>query len=146
MPKTIVWIEDDTDIIEPVVQPLKQDGYIIIELHSIKEALDSIEQIRNADLILLDMLLPAGHLSTFPSGQKLNYYTGLQLLKELRTTYQMTELPVIVLSVVHREEVVQLLKELGVAHVLRKPIRPSTLKMHVEETIEGKTYTELHKR
>ena len=29
MPKTIVWIEDDTDIIELVVQPLKQAGYTI---------------------------------------------------------------------------------------------------------------------
>jgi CheY-like chemotaxis protein len=138
MPKTIVWIEDDTDIIEPVVYPLKQAGYIIMPLHTVKEALDSIEQIRNADLLLLDMLLPTGNLDRLPSGRKLNYYTGKQLLEELRTTYHMTDLPVIVLSVVHREEVLeQLKKDLGVIDILRKPVRPSVLKMRVEEALES---------
>lgn len=138
MPKTIVWIEDDTDIIEPVVYPLKQAGYTIVPLRTVKEALDSIEQIRNADLILLDMLLPPGPLDTFPSGRKFNRFTGKQLLEELRMIYHLTDIPVIVLSVVHREEVLQELKSLGVNEVLRKPIRPSVLKARVEEALESK--------
>jgi CheY-like chemotaxis protein len=138
MPKTIVWIEDDADIIEPVVHPLKQAGYTILPLRTVKEAMDSIEQIRNADLILLDMLLPTGHLAKLPSGRKLNYYTGKELLEELRTSYQMTDIPVIVLSVVHREEVFQQLKQLGVKDILRKPVRPSVLKARVEETLEAR--------
>ena len=88
------------------------------------------------------MLLPAGHLTTFPSGRKLNYYTGLQLLEELRKNYHLAEPPVIVLSVVHREEVLHQLKGLGVAEILRKPIRPSVLKERVEEAIESKVRTE----
>jgi CheY-like chemotaxis protein len=138
MSKTIVWIEDDTDIIEPVVHPLKQAGYRIVPLRTIKEVLDSIEQIRNADLILIDMLLPTGHLAELPSGRKLNYYTGKELLEELREVYHMTDLPVIVLSVVHREEVFQQLKELSVIDVLRKPVRPSMLKARVEEALEAR--------
>ena len=144
MPKTIIWIEDDTDIIEPVIHPLKQAGYIIVTLHTVKEALDSIEQIRNADLILLDTLLPTGQLDTFPSGRKFNYYTGTELLEELRTVYHVTNLPVIVLSVVHREEVLQQITKLGVTEVLRKPVRPSVLKARVEEALEARVRVEAH--
>lgn len=137
MSKTIIWIEDDTDIIEPVIHPLKQAGYKIIPLRTVKEALDAIAQIRSADLILLDTLLPTGPLETFPSGRKFNYYIGKDLLEELRNFYHVTNIPVIVLSVVHREEVIKQLKSLGVADILRKPVRPSTLKARVEDALEA---------
>ena len=103
MTKMIVWIEDDTDIIDSVTHPLKQAGYIIVPLHNIGETLNSIELIRNSDLILLDMLLPLGNLAKFSSRHKFNYYTGKGLLEELRTTYHITDIPVIVLSVVHQK-------------------------------------------
>lgn len=56
MAKTIVWIEDDIDIIEPVVRPLELAGYTFVKLRTIAEALNVIEVIRQADLVLLDMI------------------------------------------------------------------------------------------
>lgn len=33
MDKMIVWVEDDTDVIDPVVRPLERAGHQFIRLH-----------------------------------------------------------------------------------------------------------------
>ncbi len=47
--KKIVWIEDDTAIIDPVVRPLERTGYQIVRLGSAEAALNNIAQIQNAN-------------------------------------------------------------------------------------------------
>lgn len=39
MDKMIVWVEDDTDVIDPVVRPLERAGHPFIRLHTVREAL-----------------------------------------------------------------------------------------------------------
>jgi hypothetical protein len=39
MDKMIVWVEDDTDVIDPVVRPLEGARHPFIRLHTVKEAL-----------------------------------------------------------------------------------------------------------
>jgi CheY-like chemotaxis protein len=131
MPKTIAWIEDDTDIIEPVVEPLLDAKYRIRRFNTAREALEGKKEIREADLILLDMLLRPGigdrDWGTFP---------GLTLLRELRD--EKIDIPVVVLSVVDRDEVKKQLDKLGVIEILRKPVRPSYLKEVVERILAKK--------
>ena len=131
MPKTIVWIEDDTDIIDPVVRPLELAGHRFVRLHSVGEALQALDQIRGADLILLDMLLPPGQ-----NGREFGPYPGETLLRELRERHHV-EVPVIVLSVVTNAEVRERVRALGAVDVIRKPIRPSELKERVEAVFDA---------
>lgn len=131
MPKTIVWIEDDTAIIDPVVRPLERAGYEIIRLESAQEALNNISQIQNADLLLLDMILPQGDVEI-----ELSRYPGLDILRELRQTYHIS-IPVVALTVVTRDEVRQRLHELDVADIIRKPVKPSELKERVEQVLNS---------
>ena len=126
MPKTIVWIEDDADIIDPVVRPLELAGYLIERIPTAHEALENIDTIQKADLILLDVILAPGNTE-----KQFSRYSGLDILRELRETHQITT-PVVALTVVARDEVRQRLNELGVADIIRKPIRPSLLKERVE--------------
>ena len=42
MDRTIAWIEDDTDVIDPVVRPLERAGHQFIRLHTVREALDTL--------------------------------------------------------------------------------------------------------
>ena len=130
MAKTIVWIEDDIDIIEPVVRPLELAGYTFVKLRTIAEALNAIEVIRNADLVLLDMILPPSQID-----REFGRYPGRKLLEILRKEYGIVT-PVIALTVVTQPEVLEDLANLGVADVLRKPIRPSVLKQRVEDVLE----------
>jgi CheY-like chemotaxis protein len=127
--KKIVWIEDDTDIINDVVRPLERGGYAIERFYTVKEALDNIETLRACDLILLDLIIPPGE-----TDERFGHYPGMYLLRTFRQKYQF-EQPVIVLSVVADVEVFQDLKELG-AEIENKPILPSKLKRLVEEVLE----------
>jgi DNA-binding response OmpR family regulator len=131
MPKNIVWIEDDAPIIEPVVRPLRNAGYQIVVYPTVSEALEAVEEMRTADLILLDMILPPGS-----SQQELGPYPGLFILRQLRKKHDVTT-PVIAFTVVTRDRLVGELRELGVADVLNKPILPSELKQRVEEVLSS---------
>lgn len=132
MSRTIIWIEDDIEIIDPVVRPLERAGYQIVRLNTVKEVLDAIEEIRAADLVLLDMILRPG-MDEHSFGR----YPGLDILELLREQYAI-DVPVVVLTVVDRPEVRQRLQELGTAQIVRKPIRPSGLKEVVDSVLAGK--------
>lgn len=127
-PKKIVWIEDDTDIINDVVRPLERGGYLIERFYSVKDALDHLDALRACDLILLDLIIPPGETE-----EHFGHYPGMQLLRKFRTEFELKQ-PVIVLSVVADVEVFQDLKELS-AEIENKPILPSKLKRLVEEAL-----------
>lgn len=129
--KTIVWIDDDIAIIDPVVHPLERAGYHILRIESVKEALNALDAIRNADLILLSMTLPHGRdydvELQFP-------FWGMQLLYELRKHYDVMT-PVIAFTGMDSPEIRRQLRRLGVAEIVHKPVRPSELKAQVEKVL-----------
>ena len=129
MSKTIAWIEDDVEIIGPVIRPLERAGYKIIRLRTVEEVFDNIPKLQDADLILLDMILPHGKFEG-----EMSRYTGLDIFKALRDTYGV-DTPIVALTVVAREEVRQKLRDLGVTDIIRKPVRPSELKERIEEIL-----------
>ena len=132
MGKTIAWIEDDTDIIDPVVKPLERAGHRFIRLHTAQEALDALDELRQADLILLDIIFPPAQVPHgFDQANGFNQYTGLHLLRELRQVHGV-QTPVVVLTVVIRPELDTELQALEVADIIHKPVRPSELKNRVE--------------
>ncbi len=137
MSRTIVRIEDDTDIIDPVVRPLERAGHRFVRLHTAQEALDAIDELRRADLILLDIIFPPVQASHgFDLANGFNQYTGLHLLRELRETPGVTT-PVVVLTVVIRPELDAELQALDVVDIIHKPVRPSELKRRVEAVWKG---------
>jgi DNA-binding response OmpR family regulator len=129
MGKTIAWIEDDTDIIDPVVRPLELAGYHVRRYRTASEALDAGAEIAAADLILLDMIQRPGQLDV-PMGR----YPGIEVLSRLQNSYHLTQ-PIIVLTVVRNEELAPELERLGVHTIVHKPVLPSRLKAHVESAL-----------
>lgn len=130
MSKTIIWIEDDYDIIEPVVYPLRKAGYQIINISNTKEASERLEELREADLILLDMFLPKGS-----GGKDFGAYPGRKLLQELRTFHEITT-PIVVFTVLSDDDLLNDLKSLGADDIVRKPVRSSVLKEHIEKVLQ----------
>jgi len=127
--KKIAWIEDDIGIIKDVVQPLINEGYIFTYLRSVKDTLDNINTLKTVDLILLDLIIPAGE-----DKEDFQQYPGVDLLEKLRNNLNI-ETPVVVFTVVTSGQVYQRLHELGVVEIVNKPIRPSTLKEIVEQIL-----------
>lgn len=129
MAKTIIWIEDDYDVIQPVIYPLEKAGYTIVNQRSTKEALSDLERLRTADLILLDMFLPPG-----TDGLDFGSYPGLQFFRELRVVHHI-DTPVVVFTVLSQASLLAELTALGAADIVRKPVRPSELKDRVERVL-----------
>ncbi len=127
MPKKIVWIEDDIPVIRRVIEPLERT-YQFECIVSAQEALERIELLQDADLILLDILLPPG--TGEASGDQ---FTGVRLLELLRA--KGIETPVLVFSVVGNQKVDARLKDLGIKGYVRKPTFPSELKERVDAVL-----------
>jgi CheY-like chemotaxis protein len=129
LPKSIVWVEDDSPVIAPVVRPLERQGYQIERFLTIKQVLDNLDRLRECDLILLDIFVPTGALE-----ENYGRYTGLKLLQQLRQAHGIKK-PVIVLSVLTDQKILKELRKQNVAAILRKPVLPSQLKETVERVL-----------
>jgi CheY-like chemotaxis protein len=123
---TIAWIEDDIDIIYPVVRPLERAGYQILKLHNTQEAREQLQKVLQADLILLDSIIPPDPAPTISE--------GLEFLKWLKQQREKLP-PVLVFTVVTDPTLHQQFRDLGVADIARKPILPSALKAKVEAVL-----------
>ncbi|HKR14410.1 MAG TPA: response regulator [Pyrinomonadaceae bacterium] len=132
MSKTIVWIEDEYDIIYPVIYPFEKAGYQVINISNTKAALDQLEQLRQADLILLDTFLPPG-----ADGKDYGNYPGVRFFRELREVHNI-QTPVVVFTVLAHSQLLEEFKQLGAADIVRKPVRPSELKERVERVLGDK--------
>lgn len=101
MAKQIVWIDDDYYALGVLVEPLKEMGFQIRGIRTLGDAIDELETIRRADLILLDVILPPGDIEP----ERKTRYLGLELLK--RFEVEKIEIPVLILSVVQKPEILR---------------------------------------
>ena len=132
MDKTIVWIENDTDIIDPVVKRLERTGYHFIRLHTVREALEAMDTMCRADLILLDVVLPTADIPyVWDNENALSPFTGLSLLHQLRQA-SASKTPVVVLTALRCPQLKRTLQGLEVADIVYMPIRPSELHRRLE--------------
>jgi CheY-like chemotaxis protein len=129
---TIVWIDDDAAVLSAVVRPLERRGHSFVTIRTTDEALSSINTLRSADLILLDIVIPGT-----PLAEVHEKYAGVALLRHLRCACDVTT-PVIVFSVVRQPELVSLLHNLAVTEVLMKPLLPSRLFEVVERALASR--------
>ncbi len=132
MNKKIVWIEDDISIINSVVAPLETAGYIIHRIYGPDEAKEDLDLLRDADLILLDLIMPVDEHDDTNSRQ--GVYPGLELLKYLRFECKI-QTPVVLFSVATGRKQYQT-KDLQVSDFIPKPIRPSQLKERIEKVLK----------
>ena len=122
----IAWIEDDHERIGALVKLLENDGHTILPYGSWEEFNQHIEDICMCDAIILDIILPP--IDDDP-------YGGLTILEQLRNQRGYTA-PVVVCSRVQNPVVLHHLRELSVAAILTKPVRPSALYDAVNKALE----------
>ena len=130
--KTILWIEDDADLLMGLVRPLEKDGHEIIVAKDEQEALKKIKNKKSDfDLILFDIIIPTGvkgDLRNIP-------FVGMELLDKLLVEMEI-ETPIIVLSVVRSPELIDKMYEMGAKKVLRKgAYLPSKLRDEIYDTL-----------
>jgi DNA-binding response OmpR family regulator len=126
----IAWIEDESDVIYGVVRPLIKEGFQIKQYFTYSDAIDAIDEIAQADLILLDVILPPGNATE--TGKNL----GLDFLRRLRDEFKLS-MPVLLFSIVANARDVIDAKELTrlKAHSIPKPTSPKDLKAEVKDLL-----------
>lgn len=128
--KRILWIEDDADMLMGLVRPLERDGHEIIVAKNEQEALEKVKE-SDFDLILFDIIIPTGikgDVGDVP-------FVGMRLLENFLIKMKIGT-PIIVLSVVRDQNMINEVLEIGVKKVLPKgAYLPSELKEEVYEVL-----------
>jgi CheY-like chemotaxis protein len=104
--RRILVVDDDPDIRALANQALSQDGHIVIEAASGREALELIDE-QAPDLLVLDLLMPV--------------QGGLEVLKIVRSMPATADLPVVVLTAMDDEVTTRASFEFGATDYLTKP-------------------------
>jgi CheY-like chemotaxis protein len=116
----ILWIEDDTDIIGYVINPLKKRGITFKIIESKKEFLTHKNNLTKYDLIMVDLIIPQMTKEEFVP------HPGLDILTIIRDELKI-DIPIIVFTVVQKEEEMEKLKKFNIYSVLNKPVKRAEL-------------------
>ena len=108
--KTILVVDDETDIRKMLVRLLTRSGHHVVEADSGLSALRLVKE-RHPDLILLDAMLPEVH--------------GFEIVRRIKGSQRYGQIPIIMVSAVYRgwRYAEDLKQSLSVDYFIEKPFR-----------------------
>jgi len=112
MPKKILVVDDEPDILAVVVFRLKSLGYEIVSAVDGRQGLELIKSER-PDLVLLDYRLP--------------FMDGLEVGRRVKNDETLKGTPIILLTASSGEDIERMVKDAGVDDYLKKPFDPGEL-------------------
>lgn len=122
--KSILFIDDDYMRVSSHIEMLTVQGY---NVHGVTSARQALEEFRinkdNYGVIILDIMMPKGEFTREETSH--GRTTGLVLLEKLREISK--DIPIIVLTVLRDQSVMEKARKLGVNTYLLKPTLPSQL-------------------
>ncbi len=123
----LLLVEDDEAIRAMLSRYLRSNGFEVVEAGDGKEAVATVAE-QSFDLVLLDTLLPG--------------LNGLEVLRSLRRTYSVTDLPVLMATALdHSADVVEALR-LGANDYLAKPYDFSVVLARIQTQLSLKRSVE----
>lgn len=115
--KLILLVEDDLFIRELYQRVLEKSGYRVITAQDGEECLRAIYH--NPDLVLLDIMLP-----------KIN---GLEVLKRIREDDLVANIPIILLTNLGQEDIMEKASKLDISsYLIKMRIAPNDLVKHID--------------
>lgn len=113
MPKTIMIVDDEPDILKVVIFRVKKAGYIVVSVKNGQEALDAIRGGLKPDLILLDLIMPV--------------MDGYEFCRIIKSGAATKEIPVIIVSASASSDIKEKMREMKADAYLIKPYEPQEL-------------------
>ena len=120
MPKKILIVDDEPNIVVPLEFLMKQSGYEVMIARNGKEVLESVVKSR-PDLVLLDIMLPD--------------ITGFEICHTLRTAYDMQDMKIILLTAKSRDSDIEKGMAMGADAYIIKPFSTKELVKKINEMI-----------
>ncbi|MGZ3883828.1 MAG: T9SS response regulator signal transducer PorX [Bacteroidia bacterium] len=119
---TILWADDEMDLLKPHILFLNNKGYEVITAVSGDEALDIVKENKNINAVLLDENMPG-----------LSGLETLNKIKQLRAA-----LPVIMITKSEEEQIMDDAIGSKIADYLIKPVNPNQIILSLKKTLDNK--------
>lgn len=133
----IVYIDDEANLQAMIskFEVLKEEGFEVIPVVSVSEALQVIAQHRDSlKCIILDVIMPPRETYSLDE-TKGGAMTGVRLLKDIRKEYK--NIPVIIVTVVPCENTSGIIEPGQIVEYVEKPVNGSTLATILRRVING---------
>lgn len=117
---TILWADDEIDILKPHILFLEEKGYQVIPVTSGNEAIDEMAS-NNIDIVFLDENMPG--------------LSGLDTLARIKSAYP--QIPVVMITKSEEEHIMD--EALGgkISDYLIKPVKPNQILLTIKKNTEG---------
>jgi CheY-like chemotaxis protein len=119
---TILWADDEMDLLKPHILFLNNKGYEVITAVSGDEALDVVKDNKDISAVLLDENMPG--------------LTGLETLTKIKQ--MRADLPVIMITKSEEEHIMDDAIGGKIADYLIKPVNPNQIILSLKKTLENK--------
>ncbi len=116
---TILWVDDEIDLLKPHIIFLEKKNYAIITCKSGQEALDELETTK-VDIVFLDENMPG--------------ISGLETLSEIKKTH--TTLPVVMITKSEEELIMEEAIGSKIADYLIKPVNPNQILLSLKKSLD----------
>ena len=117
---TILWADDEIDLLKPHIMFLKQKGYDVSTVSNGRDALDAVES-NNFDLIILDENMPG--------------ISGLETLSQIKLTQP--DVPVIMITKSEEENIMNQAIGNKIADYLIKPVNPNQILLSIKKNLHS---------
>ncbi|MBQ7530400.1 MAG: PglZ domain-containing protein [Paludibacteraceae bacterium] len=124
---TIVWADDEIDLLKPYIIYLSSKGYEVIPAMSGQDAIDACKE-QNVDIVFLDEQMPG--------------LSGIETLQELKKVHP--ELPVVMITKSEEEQIMEQAIGQQIADYLIKPVNPSQILLCLKKHVHSRQILEEH--
>ncbi len=124
---TILWADDEIDLLKPYIIYLSSKGYEIIPAMSGQDAIDICKE-RVVDIVFLDEQMPG--------------LSGIETLQALKDAHP--ELPVVMITKSEEEQIMEQAIGQKIADYLIKPVNPSQILLCLKKHVHSKQIVEEH--
>jgi len=126
--KKVIIADDDHVNLKVLIDTLVTEDYHIIAVDSGQEVLEQIKKHPDVDLVILDIMMPK--------------LSGYEVCQQLRKSYLLSELPVLMLTAAVRPEDMIAAFQTGANDFLHKPLDTSELKTRIRNLLLMKESSE----
>jgi len=122
MPKKILIIDDDYNIVKKSKEELLKAGYTVIAAYSGKEGIEKLKE-EKPDCVLLDLVLPD--------------QSGFKVAQDIKVLPEFKEIPIIAASLKHEEIDKHIAAKSGITVYVEKPIDYQRLLFDIKDILGG---------
>ena len=118
---TILWADDEIDLLKPHIMFLEQKGYEVVTANNGSDAIDLVRQ-RHFDIVFLDEQMPG--------------ISGIEALEVIKREYP--NLPVVMITKSEEERIMEDAIGSNIADYLIKPVNPNQILLSLKRNLENK--------